>query len=46
MTARHVSAISPRTARSRVLHIELTEFILDTKPVVRQTERIDLYDEQ
>src|SRR5713226_5079646 len=50
-TARQVSPTSISTAsastpRSRVLRIELMEFILNTDPVVRQTERMDLYDEQ
>src|SRR5260370_22470707 len=50
-TARQVSPTSTSTAsvrapRSRVLRIELTEFIRDTDLVVRQTERMDLYDEQ
>jgi len=44
-TARQVSAMSRRTPRSRVLHTELMVFILDTIIVVRQTERLDLYDE-
>ena len=31
-TARQVSAMSRSTPRSRVLHIELMEFILNTNP--------------
>src|SRR6516225_12132901 len=44
-TARQVSPMSASTRRSRVRHIERMKYILNTHPVVRQTERIDLYDE-
>src|SRR5580693_4492905 len=38
-TARHASAMSRRVPPARVLYIELTEFIMNTDPVVRQSER-------
>src|SRR2546429_8935794 len=45
-TARQVRPMSVSTLRPRVLYIERMEFILNTSTIVRQTERIDLYDEQ
>src|SRR5436309_113894 len=45
-TARQVRPMSASTLRSRVLYIERMEFILNSQTMVRQTERIDLYDEQ
>src|ERR1700751_5728222 len=44
-TARKVSPMSASPRRSRVRHIERMKYILNTYTVVRQTERIDLYDE-
>src|SRR5882762_4703872 len=45
-TARQVRPMSDSTRRSMVLYIERMYFILNTYTVVRQTEWIDLYDEQ
>src|SRR6266568_4702265 len=45
-TARQVSPMSASPRRSRVRHIERTKYILNTSTPVRQTERIDLYDER
>src|SRR5207248_11163229 len=45
-TARQVRPISASARRSRVRHIERMNYILNTYPVVRQTEWIDLYDER
>src|SRR5271156_854288 len=39
-TARQARAMSRRVPRDRVLYIELTEFIMNTDPVVRQGERL------
>src|SRR6478609_6017724 len=44
-TARQVSPMSASPRRSRVRHIERMKYILNTYTAVRQTERIDLYDE-
>src|SRR3984885_7824561 len=38
-TARQARAMSRRVPPDRVLYIELTEFIMNTDPVVRQSER-------
>src|ERR1700758_381866 len=38
-TARQARAMSRRVPPARVLYIELTEFIMNTDPVVRQSER-------
>src|SRR6201995_214148 len=40
-TARQVRAMSRRTAPDRVLYIELTEFIMNSDPDVRQSEFTD-----
>src|ERR1700751_6052252 len=45
-TARKVSPMSASPRRSRVRHIERMKYILNTQTTVRQTERIDLYDER
>src|SRR5580704_8821028 len=39
-TARQARAMSRRVPRDRVLYIELTEFIMNTDPAVRQSERL------
>src|ERR1700739_1516108 len=39
-TARQARAMSRRVPPDRVLYIELTEFIMNTDPVVRQSERL------
>src|SRR5438477_12276071 len=44
-TATQVRPTSASTRRSRVRHIERMKYILNTQTTVRQTERIDLYDE-
>src|ERR1051326_1833288 len=44
-TATQVSPMSASPRRSRVRHIERMKYILNTYTAVRQTERIDLYDE-
>ena len=38
-TARQARAMSRRVPPARVLYIELTEFIMNSEPVVRQSER-------
>src|SRR5260370_31528504 len=40
-TARQARAMSRRVPPDRVLYIELTEFIMNTDPGVRQSERMD-----
>src|SRR5579863_4730893 len=40
-TARQARAMSRRVPPARVLYIELTEFIMNTDPGVRQSERMD-----